>query len=386
MNFLSFYETNSGAVALLLKKLLIDVTEQRGWLNIWLKIDPDRRNRLTFHDFCNLFHFDSKIEWSRRVFDIINTKLTGVITFDEYLSFCSNYLILDSHAIKEFTFCLLSRRAATCDVKTTVLDLQDMKFFIKFCYKIKKNHLDKVAMEIFTEMDNSGDFGIAFNEFETYSERNQTFLAFGNLFLTHFRLCWFGYDFWIQRSRQVKKSQMVGFGSFIRLKVANTEAEEFVKSLMKRHGLNPNNLKMLVKKKSSGGGKREGETSGVTLPLAIPGLTKSPAATATEGGPGSSKRRSSVFGRLSLLAKGKREEQEEPKVGVGPGGVVSEEYYDEDDLHNAAKAGGGRYEETDEQRAERLGSLQFHERTFDYFRSALPSLALLTPPPPPPPA
>jgi hypothetical protein len=353
VNFLSFYENNSGTLNLVLKELLIDLTEQRAWLSIWLRIDPNRHNRMTFQEFCKFFQIDSLHDWSRRVFDLINTKHTGVITFDEFLSFCLKYLILDSLSLHEFTFCLLSRRAAFCDISTTVLDLQDMKFFIKFCYKTKKQQLDKVAMEIFMEMDNSGDFGIAFSEFETYSQRNQTFLAFGNYFLTHFRLCWFGYEYWVRRSQQVKKHQRgIGFGSFIRLKSANLESEELITVLMKRHGLNPKNLR--ATKSAVGSGGSGGELPSVAI------------ATVVETGTG--KRRGSVLDRLSQLAKGKKKEEEAPKVGIGPGGVVGEEFYDEDDPHNIARSDGKKYEESDEQKAQRLNSLQFNPTTFDYFR------------------
>lgn len=361
-NFLSFYENNSGTLQTLLNNLFIDLTEQRAWLSIWLRFDPNRKNRLTFHEFCNLFQFDSNYEWSRRIFDIINNKLTGVITFDEYLTFCYKYLILNIQTLKEFTFCLLSRRAATCDIHTTILDLQDMKTFLKFCYKIKKQNLDKVAMEIFTEMDNSGDFGIAFTEFDIYSQRNQIFLLFGNYFLTHFRLCWFGYDYWVQKSRKIKKSQLVGFGSFIRLKNANLEAEEFIKGLMKRRGINPNNLQKIKNKSSRGDGMKEETTTSVPVVSTV-----------------STKRRGSVLDRLSILTKKK----EEPKLGIGPGGVMSEEYYDEDDV----QGDGG--EETDEQKAHRLNSLQFFERKFDYHRYGnlfmillLFSLLIVSPPSP----
>jgi Ca2+-binding EF-hand superfamily protein len=354
INFLSFYENNSGTLNLVLKELLIDLTEQRAWLSIWLKIDSNRNNRMTFQEFCKFFQLNSLHDWTRRVFDLMNTKHTGVVTFDEFLSFCLKYLILDSVSVHEFTFCLLSRRAAFCDIQTTVLDLQDMKFFLKFCYKIKKQQVEKVAMEIFTEMDNSGDFGIAFSEFQTYSQRNQTFLAFGNYFLTHFRLCWFGYEFWVRRSQQVKKHQRgIGFGSFIRLKSANLESEELISALMKRYGLNPKNLRL--KKKSSSVDEGNNEER------ALPPVVIAPVAA-------TGKRRGSVFDRLAQLTKSKNKDIEMPKVGIGPGGVIGEEFYDEDDPHNTAASDGTKIEETDEQKAQRLNSLQFNAITFDYFR------------------
>lgn len=368
-NFLSFYENNSGTLKQTLDLLLVDITEQRAWLTLWLKVDINRKNRMTFPEFCNLFKFDHTQEWSRRLFDIINTKLTGVVTFDEFITFCYKYLILDIEATKQFSFRLLSRRAATCDSRT-VLDLQDMKFFLKFAYKVKKTQLDKVAMEIFNEMDDSGDFGINLTEFDTYSQRNPTFVAFGNYFLTHFRLCWFGYDYWLKRSQQVKKSRLVGFGSFIRLKSANLESEEYIKNLMKKYGLNPNNLHITKKTKNKDNPPlplppvttiKEGEE------LSPPPITSQSDNNKNNNNntKNNTKRRGSVFDRISQLTGKKKEE---PKVGIGPGGVISEEFYDEDDIANIATVDGKPKLETDEEKAQRLNSLQFYERNFDYIK------------------
>lgn len=363
-NFLSFYENNEGTLKKVIDLLLIDLTEQRGWLNLWLKVDQNRKNRMTFPEFCNLFHIDIKQEWTRRVFDIINIKLTGVITFDEFLLFCYKYLIIDIESTKEFSFRLLSRRAATCDSRT-VLDLQDMKTFLKFAYKIKKAQVDKVAMEVFNEMDDSGDFGLNRTEFDTYSQRNQSFVTFGNYFLTHFRLCLFGYDYWLKRSQQVKKSRLVGFGSFTRLKSANLESEAYVKNLMKHYGLNPNNLHIVKKQKNKEPiSEKKDELPPVTpqtTTIDPPNNPTTTAATTT-----TKARRGSVLDRLAQLTN--RNKVEEPKVGIGPGGVISEEFYDEDDVKNIASINGKKREETEEERAERLNSLQFIERTFDYIR------------------
>ena len=231
-----YYETSTGNIHLLIQKLMMDVTEQRAWLTVWMRLDADRTNRLGFNDFCEVFKFSKSYEWSRRVFDIINTKLTGYISLDEFLTFCLTFLILDADATRLFTFRLLSRRAGTSDART-ILDIQDIKTFIKFAYKIRSNQADKVASEIFLEMDTGEEVGLALSEFSTYSVRNPTFLTFGTAFLTHFRLCLFGYDFWLKRSRKVKKSRAVGLGSFIRLRNANVEAEVLTDKLMKRSAL-----------------------------------------------------------------------------------------------------------------------------------------------------
>lgn len=35
-----YYENSSGTIAQLINKMLMDVTEQRAWVAIWMKLDP----------------------------------------------------------------------------------------------------------------------------------------------------------------------------------------------------------------------------------------------------------------------------------------------------------------------------------------------------------
>jgi hypothetical protein len=340
--FLAAYDNKDGTLRKTLIDLCVDVTEQRAWLDIWLRVDPERRNRMSFPDFCQLFQFDAKIEWSRRVFDIINSKLTGVITLDELFVFFLRYCIIDAEATKAFSFRLMSRRAGTCDDKS-ILDIQDMKTYLKFCYKIKKSQMDKVAMEIFHEMDDSGDFGLAPIEFNTYSQRNPTFVVFGNSFLCHFRKCMFGDEFWVKRSRQVKKSHAVGLGRFVFLKNANLDSEAYVRDLIVRSGVKPT-----VTKK-----KRPDSPQHSHIPLAPPLETSSSDAVKRN------QRRGSVFDtirRASAVVLGPPKEK--PKVGVGPNGEIGEQWYDPDDEPIDAN--------TPVQ--DRLSSMRFIDSKFDYVR------------------
>jgi hypothetical protein len=356
----------------------------------------ERTNKLGYKEFCELFQFSTNYEWPRRVFDMINKRLTGFISLDEFFQFCVEYLIIDAGSTRRFCFRLLSRRAGTAD-SNTILDLQDMKTFIKFAYKIKRNHADKIANEIFQEMDNSGAFGLAPPEFDTYAIRNPVFLVFGNTFLTHFRLCIFGYDFWLKKSRKYKKSKAVGFGSFVRLKNANLESEELLQKIGKRAAANTAAATKKGKKESAKGkAGRKGSAStqdpdeggGGAEGGGLPSIDENGAAKKRGSGSppvvprGSSKRRGSVFDRflappssteggkagggsrrrsiLEVFAK-KKKPEETPKVGVGPDGTVSEEFYDEDDVPEG--------EETDEMRRARLDAMVFHDDIiFDFVK------------------
>ncbi|CAE7499242.1 unnamed protein product, partial [Symbiodinium microadriaticum] len=56
----------------------------------------------------------------------------------------------------------------------------------------------------------------------------------------------------------------------------------------------------------------------------------------------------------------KKKDPDAPKVGIGPDGTVSEEYYDEDDDDDM--------EESDESRRARLEALVFRDTLFDYIK------------------
>lgn len=356
-----------------------------------------RTNKLGYKDFCDIFQFSMNYEWPRRVFDIINKKLTGFISLDEFFQFCLDFLMIDADSTRRFCFRLLSRRAGTAD-SNTILDIQDMKTFIKFAYKIKSNHADKIANEIFQEMDNSDAFGLALQEFNTYGIRNPVFLVFGNTFLMHFRLCIFGYDFWLKKSRKYKKSQAVGFGSFVRLRNANLESEELINKIMRRGIANSSAAKkgkkgnkgMASKEKqgersSSVSNSVSGQSAGENAVNGLPSIDESGgwiggsnSATSTMKSRGDVKRRGSVFDRFLSPSTGgrgqvgasrrrsildvfsKQKTDESPKLGVGPDGTVSEEFYDEDDVPEE--------EESDEMRRARLETMVFHEIAFDFIK------------------
>ena len=357
----------------------------------------DRTNKLSYTNFCEIFQFSKNYEWPRRIFDMINKKLTGFVSLDEFFIFCLHYLVIDAETTRQFCFRLLSRRAGTAD-DNTILDMQDIKTFIKFAYKIKRNQADKIATEIFEEMDASGNFGLALPEFTTYSQRNPTFLVFGHTFLTHFRMCLFGFDFWVKRSRKLKKKRAVGFGSFVRLKNANNESEELARKLTKRGTVNVAAASHEGKKKSKdekGAQKKRRTTTRKTenasggkneLPAIDESAQEQPAEdSAAPIVQSATQRRGSVFDRFvgppssgrsrrrsilevfkgegngyTFTKKRLGEKNAAPKVGVGPDGTVGEEFYDEDDDVEE--------EETDESRRARLQSLVFHDTYFDFIK------------------
>lgn len=236
----SSFDDRGGNLTKKYKELLVDYIEQVVWFKTWLTFDPEKRNLMTFSDFCLLFGFDKDLLWIKRVFNIINRNMSGNATMLEFVSFCSTYLVIDNDSLHEFSFRMLSRQTGKID-NNRVIDVMDMKIFVKSKYQIKdKKKSEKLALQIFDELDSTGQTrGMNMVEFYDYSSRNPIFLAFGNAFLTHIRRCLFGVTFWIIRSRNIKKLiQGSSISSaFQNLKDANITSERLFNDLITMYNI-----------------------------------------------------------------------------------------------------------------------------------------------------
>ena len=93
-----------------LDNLLSTKAEKTYWCQMWLQIDEDQNNKMSYTEFCNFFSIEPD-EYANRVFLIMNTSLTGVVNLAEFLTFCYVYLIVDKKMTQQFAFRMLSRKS-----------------------------------------------------------------------------------------------------------------------------------------------------------------------------------------------------------------------------------------------------------------------------------
>jgi Ca2+-binding EF-hand superfamily protein len=77
---------------------------------MWLQIDEDQNNKMSYTEFCKFFSIEPD-EYANRVFLIMNTSLTGVVNLAEFLTFCYVYLIVDKKMTQQLAFRMLSRKS-----------------------------------------------------------------------------------------------------------------------------------------------------------------------------------------------------------------------------------------------------------------------------------
>lgn len=110
----------------------------------------------------------------------------------------------------------------------TVLSMDDVKYFCKARYKTQTS---KFAYDVYTFMDLDGDGGLDAEEWHEFAERNVAFVSCFHKFLMHLRKCIFGLNFWVQRTRILKKRAATGLRKLIRTAKINVDSEEFCAKL-----------------------------------------------------------------------------------------------------------------------------------------------------------
>ena len=106
------------------------------YVKFWMELDEKKKNAVTYDRFCKYFRFPAD-PWSRRFFDIMNVSMSGNISFLDFLLFCQNFFLVDKKKTVELSFRMLSRRGNTFREKFSVIDLEDMRLYMKYRYKIK---------------------------------------------------------------------------------------------------------------------------------------------------------------------------------------------------------------------------------------------------------
>lgn len=180
--------------------------EKKSWLTMWMEIDGDCNNKMSYREFISFFNMSEDI-WTRRVFDIMNHSITGVVTFVELIKFCAAYLTVDQDTTIEFSFRMISRRGSMFKPKVSILDLEDIRIYVQRRYRMTDQvKIRKRALDIFTCMDTDGDGGLTLDEYKDFCKSNPVFVKFTHHFQQHLRKCIFGIKYWVEKSRKIRVS------------------------------------------------------------------------------------------------------------------------------------------------------------------------------------
>ena len=180
------------------------------YVRFWMELDYKRKNAVTYDRFCKYFRFPAD-PWSRRFFDMINVSMSGNLCFLDFLLFCQKFIVVDKMNTMEFSFRMISRRGTTFREKFSVIDLEDMRLYLKYRYKMKNpKELERIALGVFEYVDSDGDGGLFFDEWLEFNEKNWCFVRFSHCYLTHLRKVIFGIKYWVEKTRNLKAKNAKG--------------------------------------------------------------------------------------------------------------------------------------------------------------------------------
>ena len=223
------YMDYEGKLVTAMDLLDVDDEERDLWVRMWMEIDEDMNNEMSYNEFTDYFQLTPD-EWVRRTFTMINQAGNGVATLAEFVTFCRTYVVVDKDATQEFAFRLMSSRNSTqYNAQWSILGIEDVRGFVGERYNPKTvSHRNKMAFGIFKMMDRDGDGGLDIQEWHEFCENNDAFARFAHTLLHHLRKCIFGQKFWVERSR-VLKQKNGGRGGLSKI---NKLSEEYTNRLL----------------------------------------------------------------------------------------------------------------------------------------------------------
>lgn len=227
-DILAMYD--SGNLRELMADLQISEKEKGAWLKLWLDIDTSFQNRVNYQTFIDYFLFEDNA-FTRKVFEIMNSDLSAVVTFREFVEFCKKYLVIDKESLQEFSFRLLLRQSARFS-QHSIVDAVDLKSFIVTRYgATDSKETQKLSISLLKEMDSNEGLGLTCAQYRKFCKQCHSVESFATKFLVHIRNFVFGNDFWVKRSRLLKKLTLTGFASLTPMKRVNIDTEIYMNLL-----------------------------------------------------------------------------------------------------------------------------------------------------------
>jgi hypothetical protein len=151
-------EDSNGEVTRTFTRIHATTKEKQKWLSLWLDIDSDKNNRMSFKEFCLYFNMPANL-WTEKLFTIINHSLTGIVTFAEFLTFCFKYLVINKQSSIEFSYRLLSMSSGGFDKDKSALTIHDIKQFISYRYILKSSLIHRRSIELMSYIDRDSSGG-----------------------------------------------------------------------------------------------------------------------------------------------------------------------------------------------------------------------------------
>ena len=222
-------DKNDGSLEEILSELQITSKKEKWmWVKFWGDIDSHKHNKVRYDRFCTYFKLVQDT-WTQRIFDLANLSKTGALTFIDWLTFCRDYLFVDRRKTEEFSFRVISRRGGAFRPTVSVIDLEDMRLFLKFRFKLKLDDkkLYRTALEVFDYVDSDGDGGLYIDEFAEFTAKNPVFVRFSHCYQNHFRKVCMNIKYWVEKSRQIKKARATGLSRLTSQGKINVEDEKF---------------------------------------------------------------------------------------------------------------------------------------------------------------
>ena len=206
---------------------LIKKKECWKFIHFWKELDDKKKNQVSYERFCKYFRL-TRDHWSKRVFDLIDINMKHSFSFIDFMIFAAEYLIIDKWNTEVFSFRMISRRGQTFRPKISIIDLEDMRVFMKTKYKMKEQKaIDRNALDVFGYVDLDGDGGLYIDEWEEFNEKNSVFVKFTHCFQNHIRKVCMGIKFWVDKSRLIKKGRATGISKLTITSRSNLESEKF---------------------------------------------------------------------------------------------------------------------------------------------------------------
>jgi len=227
------YQDKKGTLEILFSDLEIVTKEQKwAWIHWWKDMDSQGHNSVRYERFTSYFRLIQDV-WSKRLYDVVNVSASGAITLIDFLTFARDYLMVDRYKTEEFSFRMMSRRGVVFRPAISIIDLEDMRIFLKqryqqFAGEAFAKILYKNALAVFEYVDSDGDGGLYIDEFQEFTLKNPVFVRFTHCWQNHMRKVCFGIKYWVEQTRVAKKKRATGIGQRLTtLKNINLDSEKF---------------------------------------------------------------------------------------------------------------------------------------------------------------
>jgi Ca2+-binding EF-hand superfamily protein len=176
---------------------ILDVSRQLGltenelnqYWTAFCKIDKDSRGQVTIDDFHSFYRIDETL-FSKKVFSLMDTDGSGLISFHEFVLSIWSYLSLDLDSLAKFSFQLYDND------NSNYMEMNEVNAMITWVYgSTDLNSNDRLG-KILEKMESSSQNRVSLNEFVNYSKQYPLLLYPAFMMQSVLRRGIFGEAYW----------------------------------------------------------------------------------------------------------------------------------------------------------------------------------------------